>query len=163
LHKLKQQGKRYPWERPPRCPSCRGKRLWGHGYVLRFFDGIDEGVWLKRYRCPECRAVHTIRPDTHYRGFWACWLTILCSLLGTITHNSCWKNISRQRKKYWWDGFIKQASRQGNFPENPLQALEELLSQNIIISTHSLKYCEKKPYGVLPYPMFSVTPHTGYG
>jgi hypothetical protein len=46
-------------------PSMRGPRLWGHGHVPRYLDALVEPVWVKRWRCPVCRAVHTLRPDTH--------------------------------------------------------------------------------------------------
>ena len=41
---LETQGKRYPWPRPPWCPRCRSPRLWGHGYVGRFFDGFQKAL-----------------------------------------------------------------------------------------------------------------------
>jgi hypothetical protein len=46
-------GRRYPWRKPEHCPCCGGRRVWGHGYVLAFFDGFTEGLGLRRYRCPE--------------------------------------------------------------------------------------------------------------
>ena len=42
LPSLMSQGKSYPWPRPPCCPRCEGRRLWGHGYVGRYFDGYEE-------------------------------------------------------------------------------------------------------------------------
>jgi len=43
--RLRENGKLYPW--PRRCPRCGG-RLWGHGYVPRYFEDAqalrDEGL-----------------------------------------------------------------------------------------------------------------------
>ena len=71
LEELRQQGKGYQWQKPQRCPSCEMAGLWGHGYIQRYFDGYSEPLWIKRYRCPHCRAVHILRPATHYRRFQA--------------------------------------------------------------------------------------------
>jgi len=72
--------KRYPWPRPGWCLRCGGWRLWGHGYVPRYFDGFAEPLWIKRWRCPDCGAVHICRPDSHWCRFLAPIATILVSL-----------------------------------------------------------------------------------
>lgn len=163
FNKLEEEKKDYPWEKLGQCPSCGGPRVWGHGYVLRFFDGYEAGVWLKRYRCPECRAVHTVRPQTHYRGFWASIARILESLVERALGNSWCPTLSRQRQQYWWRGFVKQASRQSNLQGDPIAVLFRLLSQGIIPSTHSSTYCEIKPFGTGTYLIFAVTPPMEYG
>lgn len=131
--------------------------------MLRYFDGHGTGVWLKRYRCPGCRAVHTVRPDTHYRSFWASWKTILLCLYEKGKHNRWLCKLSRQRQQYWWRGFVKQASSQCNLQDDPLWALMKLFVQNRILSTHSSKYCEIKPFRVTTYRILAVTPPADYG
>jgi len=163
FNKLEEKKKEYPWERLGRCPSCGVTRVWGHGYVLRYFDGYEAGVWLKRYRCAECRAVHTARPGTHYRGFWASIASILDSLLEKALYNRWLKGFSRQRQQYWWRGFVKQGSRQRNLQGDSLAVLFKLVSQGIILSTHSSEYCEIKPFRVPTHLIFAVTPPTEYG
>jgi hypothetical protein len=71
--------------------------------------------------------------------------------------------LSRQRQQYWWAGFVKQSSRQCNLQDDPLWALMKLFVQNIILSTHSPKYYEIKPFRVSPYLIFAVTAATEYG
>jgi len=45
--------------------------VWGHGFAGAYFDEAgSERVLLKRYRCPECRAVNPV-PRTYFRGFGA--------------------------------------------------------------------------------------------
>jgi hypothetical protein len=131
--------------------------------VLRYFDGYEEGLWLKRYRCADCTAVHTVRPQSHYRGFWASIASILDSLFEKALHKRWCSALSRQRQQYWWRGFVKQSSRQYNPQEEFLLLLFKLISQGIILSTHSSKYCEIKPFRVAPYLIFAVTAATDYG
>jgi len=163
FNKLEEKKKEYPWERLGRCPRCKGPRVWGHGYVLRYFDSYEGGVWLKRYRCAECRAVHTVRPETHYRGFWASIAHIVDSLVEKALYNRWLSGHSRQRQQYWWRGFVKQASKKRNPQDDPLVELFKLVSQNIILSTHSSEYCEIKIFRLSTYRIFAVTPPTEYG
>ena len=56
-------GKSYNWKRPS-CPNgC--KKVWGHGFLRRYFERFPNPVWLKRDRCPTCAVVITLLP----RGF----------------------------------------------------------------------------------------------
>ncbi len=47
---------------PLRCPRCGSARLWGHGFAARYFEGFGKCLWVKRFRCSDCFAVHTCRP-----------------------------------------------------------------------------------------------------
>lgn len=160
---LKEQQKRYPWPHLGRCPTCKGPRLWGHGYVPRYFDGYPEAMWLKRYRCPECGAVHTARPDTHYRRFWASIRTILTSLYAKTTARRWPSEPSRQRQRYWWKGFQVQLTRTCMHQEDPLFCLIKLFGREVILSTHSVVYCEQRRIQGLTYLSLSVTAPIGYG
>ena len=51
------------------CPQCGGPRLWFHGFVRAFFDGFETGVLLRRLRCPDCKAVHRMRPAGYFKRF----------------------------------------------------------------------------------------------
>lgn len=159
---LERLGKEYPWLRLECCPRCGGRRIWGHGYVLRYFDGQEEGLWMKRYRCPSCRAIHTARPTSHWRGFWAPWREILVSLLHKLKKGRWLSKPSRQRQQYWWRGFGKQAALKRNQPRS-VQVLRVLVSGLRIPSTHSLEYHEIRPVGELPHRIFAVTAAGGYG
>jgi hypothetical protein len=80
LHKISTVGKKFHWQRPLPCPRCGGVRLWSHGYVERYFGRFAEQLWMKRWRCPDCRAVHTARPLEYWRGFQATAAAIVASL-----------------------------------------------------------------------------------
>jgi hypothetical protein len=139
VKRLAECGKEYPWPRPHRCPCCQGRRLWGHGYVFRYFDGISEGLWMKRFRCPDCRAVHTSRLKGFYRGFSYSIFSILLSLLEKIIHNRWLRCLSRQAQQYWWRGLRFQASRRKNCRVPDISSLGWLLRQGIMPATHCIQ------------------------
>lgn len=131
--------------------------------MLRYFDGHAHPLWLKRYRCPECRAVHTARPDTHYRRFWASIRTILTSLYAKATAQRWPSEPSRQRQQYWWKGFQRQLTRTCMRQEDPLFSLMKLFGSKLIVATHSVRYCEQRPVQGSTYLSLSVTASPGYG
>jgi len=134
-------GKNYPWPRLDVCPYCGGNHLWGHGYTPRYFDGYPGLIWLKRYRCVDCHCVHTLRPKTHWRRFQAAISTIVKGLRFKIDQH-CWlSEFSRQRQQYWMQGFKTQDKvihpADGR---NAYQRLKDLLTRNVIATTHSLAW-----------------------
>jgi len=141
VKRLVEEGKNFPWPRPEQCPGCQSRRLWGHGYVQRYFEGWSEGIWIKRYRCPDCRAVHTLRPERFYKGFYYSIWTILLSILNRIIHSRWLKCLSRQGQQYWYKGLLFQASHHSNCKDPDIGVLRGLFSQNIIPVTHSFQ-CE---------------------
>lgn len=141
VKRIVEEGKDYSWPRPEQCPACQSRRLWGHGYVRRYFEGWSEGIWIKRYRCPECRAVHTLRPEGFYKGFYYRTWTILLSLLNRIIHGDWVRGLSRQVQQYWWRGLRKQASRFHNVKVPDRVTLRQILAEGIIPVTHSFQ-CE---------------------
>lgn len=141
VKRLVEEGKDFCWPRPEKCPRCEGRRLWGHGYVRRYFEGWCEGIWIKRYRCPDCRAIHTLRPERFYKGFYYSMWTILPSILNRMVHSRYLKCLSRQAQQYWWKGLRKQASRFHNVKVPDRLTLGKLFLEGIIPVSHSFK-CE---------------------
>jgi len=107
--------------------------------------------------------VHTDRPHTHYRGFWASISSIFESIFGKVLTGGWNKETTYQRQQYWWCGFIKQAFRRGNFSEVSPELILRLIIQGVILSTHSSRYFEIKPFRVAPYLIFAVTVPVDYG
>jgi hypothetical protein len=137
------EGKKYRWERPGQCGKCNHSILWGHGHVERYFDGFMEALWIKRWRCPLCGAVHTMRPEGYWRKFQATCTDIVKSLKGKIEHGRWLDKTSRQRQQYWWKGFKKQVVRlKGLMVDSLVQELEQLLISRIVIASHSTNQCE---------------------
>jgi hypothetical protein len=161
---LEQIGQKYCWPRPRCCPRCQSRRLWGHGYVRRYFDECSEAVCLRRYRCPDCGAVHTLRPHSYDRRFQVIWFTIFWSLLRKITLGHWLRGISRQRQQYWWKGFQKHASRtQNTSSATALGSLVSFLKADHLLGTHSLTYYERTSLGEPPHRRFAATFPCGVG
>lgn len=116
LEELQASGKDFPWKKPNSCPSCGGVRFWGHGFVLRYFHKYTAGMWLKRYRCPDCRAVHTVRPEEYSPGFQYPWKEIQSSLEQKLRGLKYRKDLSRQCQQYWMKAFQFQRTRFSNWP-----------------------------------------------
>ena len=138
---LFEYGKNYPWQAPDNCPYCRGRRLWGHGFVQRCFSGFIQKVWVKKYRCPDCGRVHTMRPDTHWSRFHTSMYNILKSLLCKISYSRWKRYLPRQSQQYWFKGLIFQSSRFMNTLHLTSDVVLGLISRSIIPPSHSI-HCE---------------------
>ena len=60
-------------------------RVWGHGYVEAYFDEAgSQSVYLKRYRCPECRVVMRLRPSGYWKRIQAAVATVRQCLMDRL-------------------------------------------------------------------------------
>ncbi len=100
-----EQGKLFPWPRPPDCPQCHG-RLWGHGFVTAYFDGFAGVVFLRRYRCRDCRLTLRLRPLSHWPRFQSSISTILNSLSHRLRLGTWPSGLKRQRQGHWLRSLI---------------------------------------------------------
>jgi hypothetical protein len=90
-------------------------------------------VWVKRWRCPDCGAVHTCRPRSHWRRFLAPISVILASLGAKLGRLRWPQGESRQRQQYWYHGYLIQSCFHGLPPTE----IEILVTERIIVATHS--------------------------
>ena len=95
-------GKKYKWQKPTKCSQCQESRLWGHGFVLCFFDGFEQGLYLKRYRCPYCRTVFKLKPKGYFKKFQADTRVIFSSILSRLYKNRYLPGISWSRQHFWF-------------------------------------------------------------
>lgn len=95
-------GKKYKWQKPIKCKQCNEPRLWGHGFVLSFFDGFEQGLYLKRYRCPYCHAVFKLKPQGYFKRFQAEIRTIFSSILCRVCKNKYLSQLSWSRQHFWF-------------------------------------------------------------
>jgi hypothetical protein len=124
-------GKRYAWPKPKQCPECEGLRLWGHGYAPRYFEGYQELLWVKRYRCADCTAVHTCRPCGYFKRYRYPVVSVLLCLLNKIIHGRWLRCISRQNQLWWFRVVAKWNSRQQTIHRLSLKHLRRYLSEQI--------------------------------
>jgi hypothetical protein len=83
--------------------------LWGHGFVLAYFDGLASGVYLRRYRCAECGCVIRLRPRGYFKRFQAAIGTIRCSLQRRLSAGRYLPGISTSRQRHWLNGLKRSA------------------------------------------------------
>ncbi len=95
-------GKKFKWKKPSICNRCKESTLWGHGFVLSFFDGFDTGLYLKRYRCPWCHAVFKLKPVGYFNRFQANIKVIFSSIVNRIYKNRYLPGLSWNRQHFWF-------------------------------------------------------------
>lgn len=132
---LYELGKRYPWPKPAKCPWCGSVRLCGHGYRERYFEGFVEWLWVKRFRCPDCKAVHTCRPCGFLKGLRYCAEVVCSCLLRKITEGRWVKGIARQNQQYWYRCLRLWSSRLCNVLRPPVDAIASFFSGKIFSVT----------------------------
>ena len=108
LKQLFHSGRDYAWPKPNHCPRCGGPRLWGHGYVEAFFDGFDQSLLLRRYRCPDCGCVIRLRPQGYFRRFQSSIATIRSSIEQKVTTGRWLAGLSRTRQRHWFRSLVKR-------------------------------------------------------
>ncbi len=101
LNEIPEKKKGFPWPRPGSCPKCGGPRLWFHGFARAFFDESEEGLVLRRLRCPDCKAVHRMRPPGYFRRFRAPVAAIRFSIRHRLETGRWPPGLSRQRQGHW--------------------------------------------------------------
>ena len=104
------QGRDFQWERPSQCPRCGHQMVWGHGYVEAIFDGFDAPLWLKRYRCPNCRCIIQMRPASHFSRFQSSKETIRSALKHRIAQMR-WPPDSHSARMRHWLANLKRQTR----------------------------------------------------
>ncbi len=107
---------------------------------------------MKRWRCPECRAVHTTRPLEYWRGFWSTASGIAASLWLRVERGRWLDSFSRQRQEYWWRGLERCRAIHGKAAD-----LEQLLDAGQMVATHSLLYREISYVEEPPHRIFAFT------
>jgi hypothetical protein len=104
--------------------------VWGHGFVLAYFDGVATGIYLRRYRCPECCCVIRLRPRGYFSRFQASIETIRSSLCRRLAYGRYPPGLSRSRQRHWLKALVKNtvAYLGHGFKNRLLAAFDRLMS-----------------------------------
>lgn len=131
LKELFENERDYPWQKPENCTRCNSIRLWGHGFVQTIFDGFDLPLWLKRYRCPDCKCVLKIRPKGYLKRFQASIKTIRSSIEQKAKAGRWLSGISRTRQCHWFRALRRKiCAYLGNtWGQGVLKGFDHLLAQ----------------------------------
>jgi hypothetical protein len=107
IKKLSEEGKNFKWGSCD-CIKCN-RKMWGHGYVTRYFSGIPDSVYLKRYRCPGCRSVVSTRPEGFFAHIRSSIFSIYSALKAKISNGHWPPQFPRQRGGHWLKRFTISA------------------------------------------------------
>jgi hypothetical protein len=131
---LVEQGRKYHWQRPERCPRCGGVRVWGHGYVTAYFDESgSHGVYLKRYRCPQCRVVIRVRPFGYWKRIQAAVIAVQQCVLHRVEKGRWPPRCNSARGRHWLRALKRQVrTRLGmSYAERIAEGFFKLLSLGV--------------------------------
>ena len=138
LNEIFEKGRNYPWKKPDFCFSCNTSRLWGHGFVTRFFDKFSRGLLLRRYRCPDCGCVILIVPLGYFRRFQAPIKTIRYCISQRIKTGRWPPGLSRSRQRHWLSALKRKALAYYGVDADLLHAFDALLDKQIIAVSRSI-------------------------
>ncbi len=110
IKKIFKLGKKYQWDKPEKCYHCNEPKVWGHGFVLSFFDGFRQGLYLKRYRCPYCHTVFKLKPYGYFKRFQAKVKLIYTSISNRVNQNRYLPGLSWSRQHFWFTALQRNIS-----------------------------------------------------
>ena len=134
------KGTDYPWPRPEVCLRCRGSKVWGHGHVPAWFDGFDEALDLRRWRCPACGCVIRMKPRGYFKNFQASIETIRSRISHRLKTGRWPPGLSHTRQGHWLRALIKNVhSYLGNqWKDRLTEAFDRLLEKGMLPVTRSI-------------------------
>ena len=103
---LSEQGRSFNWGQHD-CEKCQ-RAMWGHGFVTRYFAEVRSALFLKRYRCPGCRVVVTLRPEGYFSRIRSSIRSIYETLLVRLTRGAWGTPGLRQRAGHWLRRFVEK-------------------------------------------------------
>ena len=109
LKKIFTLKKKFPWPRPKICPNCRAHKVWGHGFLLAYFDEFNSGILIRRYRCPNCCTVIRMRPAGYLSRFQAPIEIIRSSIASKALKRKWLSALDRTRQQHWFRGLVRRA------------------------------------------------------
>lgn len=154
VNEIARLGKDFPWVKPSGCPCC-GQPLWWHGFVPAYFSCLPDAVFLRRLRCPCCRAVYRLKPT----GFWRRFRSAIPEIVQSISHRADYgrwcPDQPRCRQRQWWRRFKRMtAAVLGLFCGAVQEIFETLNSRGFIPVSTSF---ERDNSGADPPPYRSVS------
>ena len=135
LQIISKLGKAYDYIRPEECPKCNSPRIWGHGFIKRYFDGFNFALFINRWICADCGCVICIRPEGYFSGHHATINEIYNNLKHRI-ETGIWirgPDLSRQRQGHWLRSLKKNIISFLGFEWalKPLDGFQQLMSAGL--------------------------------
>ena len=101
LNEIFDQGRKFKWIKPCNCPRCGSVRLWGHGFVMAYFDEFVHGLLLRRFRCPDCKCIIRMKPKGYFPHLRASIAKIRTCLSARLFSGNWFKDLSGSRQRHW--------------------------------------------------------------
>lgn len=127
LNEIFQQGRKFNWKKPAKCPRCHSVRVWGHGFVAAFFDGFVESLWLRRYRCPDCKCIVRMKPEGFFRRFRAPIVTIRTCLGDRLSRGRWPRLLSNSRRRHWLSALKRKTAAFFGIGADLMSAFDRLI------------------------------------
>jgi hypothetical protein len=124
---LAKAGKNFNWL-PHQCEKCQ-RKMWGHGYVARYFSGHCNQIYLKRYRCPDCHSVVTARPEAYWTRLRSSVQAIYDAIRERLQIGKWPDTCPRQRGGHWLKRFMSFVRMEGY--SQPLSCLDFCFEKQI--------------------------------
>jgi hypothetical protein len=70
--------------------------------VPAYFSISNDILFLRRLRCPQCGAVHRLRPKTHWRRFQTPIEAIRQAIAHRVNTHRWRADLSREGQRQWW-------------------------------------------------------------
>ena len=99
IHEISELGECFKWPVLD-CEKC-SCRMWGHGFVGRYFEGLSGLLRIKRLICPECGMVVVFRPSAFWPRFRSSIAEIYAALMTRLGSGFWPIRFKRQRGWYW--------------------------------------------------------------
>ncbi len=130
LKDIFEQERNFLWERPSNCPQCGAYKVWGHGFVRALFEGFAVPLFLKRYRCPDCGCVITMRPESHFTRFQSSRTVIRSALEHRINDKKWPPDLIPGRMRHWMVNLRRQikAYLPQNWKASLMESYDHLLN-----------------------------------
>ena len=134
IKEILEQGEDFSWPRPTSCPCCQNCTVWGHGHVWAYFDEAEDGIYLRRWRCPVCKSVHRMKPAGYFPRFWASVDDIRQSLAHRLKYGVFSSVLSANRQRHWFNALKRNViGRLGlKFLDDLSKSFELLLEMGLI-------------------------------
>jgi hypothetical protein len=131
IKEIFEMGRDYPWPKPKVCLCCKHSKLWGHGYVESYFDGFNDALLLRRYRCPLCGCIVKLKPGGYFNRFQASIKTIRFKISYRLEKGRWPSGLSRSRQGHWLRALKRkvEAYLGKTWKLGMIEAFDHLLSQ----------------------------------
>ncbi|CAO0821778.1 hypothetical protein DFAR_2640001 [Desulfarculales bacterium] len=75
-----------------------------------YFDKVPTAIWLRRFRCPDCRAVIRLRPRGYWNRLQVPVETIRRSLSNKLARGKWDHDQPHPSQRHWLKGLLRQVS-----------------------------------------------------